>query len=172
MILDLSAYLHITGKGIDEVQRRAYKLNLKKRSILILLDKPVTIEYLLSKTVFPQNDIVEELGYLVQEKFVLTSAEAVLTSFGQKAASTPHQTDGKLKLYEGFTLSEAQFLLIDFCVDSFKTDSQAIIDEINRGTNANDIRLCLEKIIKRVSENCAERLPILLEVVNEINRTI
>ena len=172
MILNLSAYLHISGKGIDELQRRVYKLNLKKRSILILLDKPVTIEYLLSKTVFPRDDIVEALSYLLKDEFVLTSAEPVLTSFGQKAASTPHQSNGKLKLHEGFTLSEAQFLLIDFCVDSFKMDSQVIIDQINSSTSANDIRLCLEKIIKRVNANCAERSPILLEVVNEINRTI
>ena len=75
--MDLSTSLHITQKGEDEVRHRAYKLSMKKRSVLILLDKPKPIEHVLAKSVFPQNEIVEEIKALIQDGFISLTGDAV-----------------------------------------------------------------------------------------------
>ena len=57
----------ITQKGIDEVKSRAYKVGMKKRSVLICLEKPHTIESLVSKSVFPPAEIIAEIQALAQD---------------------------------------------------------------------------------------------------------
>ena len=68
--MNSSIKLHITQKGIDEIQQRIYKLNIKKRSVLILLETPHSIEEVMHKTVFPHSEIAEEILALIQDGFI------------------------------------------------------------------------------------------------------
>jgi hypothetical protein len=167
---NFSAYLHLTHKGIDEVQRRSYKLSLKKRSILIFLDKPVSIEYLLTKTPFPQEEILEEIQLLVHDEFiVLRRDNAPIGNF--KTASHEQPANGKFDLVDEAMLSEAKFMLIDFCVDTFNTKSEKMVDEIRASNNINGIRQCLKTIAAATKNKYPDRFEILLSVIDEINQT-
>lgn len=68
--MEQSANVQITDKGVDEVAHRKFKLSLKKRSVLIQLATPKTVQTLLQKSVFPEEEITEALQSLVQEGFI------------------------------------------------------------------------------------------------------
>ena len=74
--MELSANVEITDKGVEEVASRRYKLSIKKRSVLIQLSKPKTVQALLEKIVYPPDEVAEALRDLATDGFVtLTEAE-------------------------------------------------------------------------------------------------
>jgi len=159
--------LHITQKGIDEVQRRIYKLNIKKRSVLLLLETPHSIEEVLHKTVFPHNEITEEILALIQEGFIHQGESGgILTPSVRSTASAKD-----LKLDDEIILSEAKFLLSDFCVDSFGTQSKGFGEDIRACHDVEHIRQCLDKIFELTGKHCPDQLPKLFAIIKEINET-
>lgn len=68
--MDLSARLQITEKGIDEIERRAHNLSIRKRSVLVQLKKPQTVAYIVDKSVFHQDEIVYEINALMRDGFI------------------------------------------------------------------------------------------------------
>ena len=75
--MELSANVEITDKGVEEVAQRKFKLSIKKRSVLIQLSTPKTVQALLQKTVYPAEEVAEAIESLVEEGFiVITSSTA------------------------------------------------------------------------------------------------
>lgn len=173
--MNLSASLLITPKGEEEVKNRVYKLSIRKRSVLILLEKPQTVEYVLQKSVFHQDEIIEEINSLVREGFVTASGvtpDAVAQPAKMEAKSTAGElTGGNFHLEEEVILSEAKFLLVDFCVDTFGTQSQVYVDEIGECKNVKNLYLSLRNIYAATEKQHPNRLPVLLGVIKEINET-
>lgn len=170
--MDLSANLNLTQKGEDEVKRRAYKLSMRKRSVLILLDKPKPVEQVLAKCVFPRNEVIEEIEALIQDGFIslggdvnaVRPAAPVLPTAAPVAGGTFHLDDEII-------VSEAKFMLTDFSVDSFGTQSQGFVDAIRACKKVQDVRLCLSGILAATEKQCPNRLPVLLGLIKEINET-
>lgn len=158
--------MHITPKGEEEVKRRAYKLDMKKRSVLLMLDRPQTMEYLGSKTVLPQDEFNAALILLLQEGFVATSSTTV-----DAGSAAPATGNAKLQIDDEVILSEAKFLLTNFCVDSFGTKSQVFVDAIRTAKTVNDLRFHLDAIHGAAAKQCPKQIPALLRVVQEINAT-
>jgi hypothetical protein len=176
--MNLTTGLCITHKGVDEVKRRVYKLDMKKRSLLILLKNPQTIESLLHKTVLPVAEFLAEIDTLVLDGFVALIGGSVSRSNEPDIAErvVPDQvTNSGIHLDDEIILSEAKFLLVDFSADSFETQSQAFVDEIIDGIYAcksvNDLRLRLTTIFAATEKLCPDRLQVLFELVKEINET-
>ena len=167
--MEASVSLHITPKGLDELDRRAYKLSTRKRSVLILLAKPQTVAELTRRSVF-QDDIVEDIQLLVRDGFIaLRRDEAELPAVPDPAVA--EAPVGGMHLDEEVMLSEAKFLLVDFCVDSFGTQSQAFVDEIRECRSAKDLDVYLRTIVTATRKNCPHRFATLTSVVDEINAT-
>ena len=171
---NLSANLQITQKGTDEVLHRVHKLNIRKRSVLILLDKPQTIEQVLHRTVFPEEEIVEEIQVLIRDGFIELSREGERTpseAARPTTAQEPISGSGSFHLDGEIILSEAKFQLVDFCVDSFGTESQSFVDQIRGCRNAKDLDSYLRQIFDAAQNICPDRLPLLVKVIKEINET-
>lgn len=164
--MDLSIVLHNTQKGEDEVKSRSNKLSLRKRSVLILLDKLQTVENVLHKTVFPKDEIVSDIQELIRDGFVAIGGAEV--SSQSPAASG---SDEKFRLDDEIILSEAKFLLTDFSVDSFGMQSQTIANQIRACKDVRELRICLGGIFSITERQCPNRLPVLLKLVDEINET-
>lgn len=174
--MDLSANLHLTQKGEDEVKHRAYKLSMKKRSVLILLDKPKPLDQVLAKSVFPKNEVIEEIEALIQDGFIASSGAvtAPRPSASISPAAAPASVPvagGTFDLDDEIIVSEAKFMLTDFSVDSFGTQSQLFVDAIRACKKVQDVRLCLSGILAATEKQCPNRVPILLGLINEINET-
>ena len=175
--MEVSTVLHITQKGDDEIKRRVYKLNMKKRSLLILLDKPQTVEHVLSKTVLRHEEFLEEIQALIQEGFVAVgggSALLAVKSAAPQAGLAPSMASADaitIHLDDEIILSEAKFLLTNFSVDSFGTQSQAFVDGIRGCKSVNDLRPRLSAIFLMAEKQCPDQLPVLLDLIKEINDT-
>lgn len=168
--MDFATCLQITAKGEDEIRSRTHRLGLKKRSVLLLLDRPQPVQHVLAKSVLPQGEAIEEIRALLAEQFLVVSAGGApgAAASGAPAAA---DADSHFHLHAGIIVSEAKFLLTDFCVDHFGTRSQAFADEIGACSRENELRLCLGKIVAAAQKQCPQRIPDLLRLVTEINAT-
>jgi hypothetical protein len=163
--MNSSASVSLTPKGVDEALNRTYKLNIRQRSVLILLGKPQTIDYILQKQqLFNQDEVMEIINQLVSEGFVAVSGGTI------PGASAP-TSGGNIQLMEGIVISEAKFLLVDFCVDSFGTQSQTFVDELGGCKNEKNLQLCLKNIYAAIETHSPDRLPALMKIIGEINAT-
>jgi hypothetical protein len=152
-----------TPKGVDEAMNRTYKVNVKYRSVLIHLGtRPQAVEHTLHiHSVFEPDEVIDAISGLIREGFVaLHDAEA----------AAPSGED--LRLQDGIIVSEAKFLLVDFCVTSFGTQSQMFTDEIGKCKTEQNLRVCLKNIYAVAVDSCPDRLPSLLKTIAEINQTV
>ena len=78
---------------------------------------------------------------------------------------------GAFYLKEDIILSEAKFLLTDFCVDCFGTQSQSFVDEISESKNVKSLLHCLRSIHAATEKQFPQQLSVLQDVVREINET-
>jgi len=145
-----------------------YKLGMKKRSVLILLEKPHTVEHVVSKSVFPPAEIILEIQALAQDGFIALSSEAAPAP---AVAAVEPLSDTSFLLKDEIVLSEAKFLMIDFWVDSFGTESEEFTEGINACASVRDLSACLKSIVAVAQRQCPERLPVLSKLVKEINET-
>ena len=163
--MNSSASVSLTPKGVDEALNRTYKINIRQRSVLILLGKPQTIEYILQKQqLFNQDEVMEIINQLVSEGFVAVGG-------GTMPRAQAPASGGNIQLMEGIVISEAKFLLVDFCVDSFGTQSQTFVDELGGCKNEKNLQLCLKNIHAAIEMHSPDRLPVLIKIVREINAT-
>ena len=141
---------------------RTYKVNIKYRSVLIHLGtKPQSIEHTLHiHSVFEPEEVIEAISDLIREGFVAVY---------EAEAAAPSAAD--LRLQDGIIVSEAKFLLVDFCANSFGTQSKMFTDEIGKCKNAQSLRVCLKNIFAVIQNSCPDRLPFLLKAIAEINQT-
>ena len=69
--MDSLAKFSITPKGVEEIRHRTSKLGLKRRSVLLLLEKqPQSIGQILQRSLFPQSEIMLEIEFLLREGFI------------------------------------------------------------------------------------------------------
>ena len=71
--MDLSTFIKLTAKGSDEIKNRTYRLGMKKRSLLILLNSPRSIQQLTQTSVIPRDELINELHALIHDGFALLS---------------------------------------------------------------------------------------------------
>jgi hypothetical protein len=167
MKLSLSASLSLTPKGREEALHKVHNINERLRSVLILLGTPQTVEQIINQRIENSNQagIVQLIIELINGGFVAkdggTMASPVVTS----------ASGGVVQVTEGFVLSEAKFLLVDFCVDSFGTQAQTFIDQIDGCKNPTSLQLCLKNIHAATQSQSPDLLPALMKVIAEINKT-
>ena len=171
-----SSCLQITPKGVEEIKRRTYRLDMKKRSLLILLERPQLVEYLATKTVLPQEEFTVAINLLLAEGFlsVVSGASSDVTDAavaqrmpgGSRTAPEP-----SIYLGNGIVLSEARFLLTNYCVDSFGTDAQSHVAAIRQCKDVTELRHQLAAIYASTERICPHRINALREIIHEINAT-
>ena len=164
--MDSSTWLAITPKGEEEIQHRIYKLSIRKRSVLVSLEKPHTVEQILERTVFQEDEILDEINSLLQNGFIaLDSEEAALTAAQKK------RSKDRFELDEEIVLSEAKYLLIDFCVDSFGTQAQTFSNGVRACKTPESLGKYLRTVAEAAEKHCPERVPTLFKIIQEINET-
>lgn len=163
--MDLSDNLTITQKGADEIKNRTYKLSMKKRSVLILLETPRSVEHIIKKSVFPLDEIVAEIQALVHDGFISAGR---ITSLAANATTSVEN----FHLHDDVILPEAKFLLIDFCTDHFGSRSQAFATEIRACTSAKHLSHCLVNIFATAKTHCPDRIQVLRNLIKEIRDTL
>jgi hypothetical protein len=164
--MKLSASLSLTPKGVDEALNRVNKINARQRSVLILLATPQTVEHVIGKreALFTHDEILEVIVELVDGGFISVA--------GEPAARPVVSASGEIiRIVDDIIISEAKFLLVDFCVDSFGTQSQKFVDQIGACKNEKNLQLCLKNIYAITEIKSPERLPALMNVIAEINKT-
>ena len=162
--MDSSTRLSITAKGEDELKHRIYKLSIRKRSVLVSLEETHTVAQVVERSVFQEDEILDEIRALTGEGFV--------TMEGAKASARQgDQQRGRFELKDEIVLSEAKYLLIDFCVDSFGTHAQALADGIRVCKTPESLAKSLETLAKSAEKQCPDRLPALFKIIQEINET-
>lgn len=163
--MNLSDSVSLTQKGAEEISNRTYKLDIRHRSVIIFLGKQQTLERILEmQKLYNKEDIIEILNNLAINGFI--SINGALKPQAAVSASS-----GKFQLVEGIIISEAKFLLIDYCVDSFGTQSQKFVDELGGCKNENSLQLCLKNIYTTTEIENPDRLSVLHKIISEINAT-
>lgn len=154
--------ISLTPKGVDEAMNRTYKVNVKYRSVLIHLGtRPQSVDTALQMhSVFEPEEIIEAISGLIREGFV--ALHEVETAAASGAG---------VKLQDGFIVSEAKFLLVDFCVNSFGTQSQKFVEEIGKCRSEQSLQICLKNIYALTQSDHPDRLPSLHKAIAEINQT-
>ncbi|WP_432721849.1 hypothetical protein R0381_002056 [Jeongeupia wiesaeckerbachi] len=164
--MDLSADLMISPKGEEEIKNRTFKLSIRKRSVLLLLGKPRSLLELLEKTVYPRDDIISDVVEMARDDFLAIQGVADM----RQGAKAPAPADG-LQLDPELIVSEARFLLIDFCVDAFGPHSQAFVDEISACKTVDQLLTCVHTIHRFALQSFPAQVLALHSVVTDINKT-
>ncbi len=184
--------LQLTPKGEEELKQRTHKLDVRKRSLIVLLGSTQSLEDVLRKSVLPVDDLHTELGMLIAQGFVVSSKpspSSVTTHIASLIKSPLSQAKSPVKpvpptdhadsllnldaihIEEEIILSEAKFLLTDFCVDCFGTSSAALVEDVRACREVESFRACFKRIMSEAAKQCPERLSSLITLVGEINET-
>ena len=190
--MDQSAILRMTDKGTDEVAHRTFKLGIKLRSVLLLLSKPQSVQYAFQKSVFPKEEVQEAIDALVQQGFVVLedappasaapSAPAAAPAAppapaapvplaAQAAAAQPAAMRDDWHLDPEIILSEAKFLMIDFCVDCFGMQAEKLTEDIRACKAVGALGNLLKELIIMVGKQKPDQLNALRDTVRKINET-
>ena len=167
MKLSLSAKLILTPKGKEEALSKVHNINERLRNVLIQLVTPQTVEQIINNKASGSNQagVVQLIIELINGGFVVKEGEVAASSVDTSASG------GSARLADGFVLSEARFLLVDFCVDSFGTQAQTFTNQIEGCKNPSDLQLYLNNIHAAIKSKYSDRLPALMTVIAEITRT-
>ncbi len=183
--------LALTLKGTEELTLRTYRLDVKLRNILFMIQKGTpTIDAILQNSIFPREEVVEKLRLLLKEQFVeLGAAASAATSqaaSGARSESLEVASDPATvgappfartalpafpTLEPAVSMSQARFLLSDFCLDQFGAKAQPIIDAIEASVEVADLQPVLDAITVELRKRSKDLLPLLLAKVREINQT-
>ena len=166
--------LQLTPKGEDELKHRTHRLSVRKRSLLLLVEHPRTLGDLFKKTVLHQEEVAGEVQSLLNDGFISVAGK---NGSARPAPPTPSRVEkppssaGGFQLNDEIVISEAKFLLIDFCVDSFGTHSDAFCHDIHDCHSVAAVAKCVGAIVATAGKECPDRLAILVKVIEEINAT-
>ena len=179
--MNLTQNVSLTPKGEEELQKRVYKLDMKKRNVLILVRQPRTVQYVLDKAVFDTKELLEEIIALVKEGFLnLGGGEGAAADMpASAAASKPVEPVTAAKSAEDtFTirpniiLSEARFLMVDYCVEVFKTNSPKFVEKLGASKTVEAFAACVREIAEVTRASYPAHLATLQTVITEINQTV
>ncbi|WP_319244312.1 hypothetical protein [uncultured Propionivibrio sp.] len=176
--MDHSAVLHLTDKGADEVAHRTCKLGIKPRSVLLFLQHPQSIAFTLQKTVFPEADILDAIDKLASEGFIIVEAPSApaprhnaAPTAPQAVAAAPASCAADYAINDDILVSEARFLLIDFCVDCFGMASEKLAEDLRACKSVSALRAVLKELLPLVGTQKPEQLPALRDIIRAINDT-
>jgi len=183
----------LTLKGVEELSLRTYRLDARLRNILFLIQKGTpTVEAILENSIFPREEVIEKLRGLVKERFVELNAgpTPVSTPLPAAAGARPGTVEIAIDpttvgagafartapplfptLDSGISMSQARFVLCDFCLDQFGTKAQPLIDAIENAADVAELQRALDAITAEVREHFKEQLPALMSQVRDINET-
>ncbi len=164
--MDSSTRLAITLKGEEEIQHRLYKLSIRKRSVLVSLEKPHTVEQILERSVFQEDEILDEIQNLLQNGFIALDSDETA-----RLAEQARRGKDRFELDEEIVLSEAKYLLIDFCVDSFGTQAQTFSNGVRGCKTPEALGKYLRTVAEAAEKQCPERVPTLFKIIQDINET-
>jgi hypothetical protein len=167
MKLSLSANLSLTPKGKEEATSQVHNINERQRKVLIQLGTPQTVEQIINQRVgkYSQAEIVQLIIELINGGYVVKDG-------GPAASPVVISASGEIvQITDDFVLSEAKFLLVDFCVDSFGTRAQTYIEQIDGCKDQTSLKLCLKNIHAVTQSECPDRLPALMKAIVEIKKT-
>ena len=163
--MNLSDSLAITPKGSDELKNRTYKLDVKKRSILRLLEVPRSVKYIFEKVIFPREEVAADIEQLFENGFVSMAGDSVLPSSGQTIIGETFE------LHEDTILPEAKFLLIDFCTDHMGNLAQTLATEIRACPSPKSLSVYIRNIFQFVEKEQPKQLAALKAVIDEIKQS-
>jgi hypothetical protein len=169
------AHFVLTAKGSEELSLRTHRLDIKLRSLLVLIQKcSPTLEAVLQKSLFPREEAMERLRGLVKEQFVAldsaTGGEAPATLNGSRVAAAA--VSASLSLEQGISLSQARFGLSDFCLDAFGVEAQPLIDAINAAADVSGLQRVVDELASRAARGGrAELVADLKQRVRDINES-
>lgn len=192
-----STQFALTAKGLEELTLRTHRLDTRLRNILFLISKGTpTVEAILQNSIFPQEEVIEKLRGLLKERFVeLVSglapaptptgaspqprtggahtrpeaAESVTDQHLAVPLSVPTTTPVFPSLAPGISMSQARFLLCDFCLDQFGTNAQPLVDAIEETANVPELQHVLDGLTAQMRKHLKHQLPALMAKVREIN---
>lgn len=181
--MDLSTTLYLTAKGADEIAHRTMRLGIRARCVLLLLAHPQSIEFVLQKSVFPDAEIIEAIDTLAQTGFIALTPEVACASAPGDASLrsgaapvaaksdsvTPGSDDAALD--EEINLPEARFLLIDFCVDCFGMQAEALSEAIRNSKSVGALRVELSELQGMINAQKPEQQEALRDIIRAINAT-
>lgn len=173
--MNLTTTMQLTAMGEEELVHRVHKVGVKKRSILLLLAKPATVAQLLAKTILPEGEFMGEIGDLLRNGFVAVAGggagSAAPAGAAAAASSPPPAMDAAYHIDKDILLSEAKFLLTDFCVDAFGTAAQPLVDAIRACHQEHDFIACFGAVWTATRNSQPARMDALMEVAQQINAT-
>lgn len=187
----------LTLKGSQELVSRTYRLDAKLRNILFLIQQnSATVESILQHSIFPREEVLDRVRGLMKEKFIALRGAAASSGAPPERASaasapTPATLDldaGKEAvgpetvlrtvadafpaLEPGISVSEARFVLCDFCLDQYGAKAQKSIDTINGTTSITGLQRLLDEICEDLNaRKQREGLNDLALRVREINES-
>ncbi len=186
-----SAVLRVTEKGAEEIARHTVGLGLRQRGIMLLLSKPRTLEDLLHKSVLPAEESFAILRELMRDGFIIQddgatpapplappahadaaayTANGVAPAMPAAGARTAHARD-EWHIHDEAIISEARFLLVDFCMDCFGTQAQTLIDRFRTCKTQNELSAQTKDLATLISQRQPAKLAALRDIVRTINET-
>ena len=166
--MNLTDSLSITAKGVDELKHRTYKLGMKKRSVLILLEVPRMVQYLIEKAVLPQAEVFSEVQSLVSEGFVTAAAGGTASA----ATAAPAAAGSEFTFSDDIILPEAKFMLIDFCTDHFASRAEVLASEIRACQSPRALSAYLVGLAAFIDKHHPAQSAGLRAVIKEIRDTL
>ncbi|RJX34153.1 MAG: hypothetical protein C4516_00430 [Oxalobacter sp.] len=174
--MNMTESVILTPKGEDELKNRAYKLNMKKRNVLILVQQPRTVQYIMDRAVFDAKELLEEIVALAKEGFLMlggdagsVDASASKSAEASRPASIPF--DGNVSIREDIILSEARFLMVDYCVEVFKTSSTKFVDKLSACKTVEEFTQCAKEICDVTKSSYPDYTETFQAVLKEINQS-
>jgi hypothetical protein len=170
--MNLSDTLLITERGTVEVRDRLADLDSKARSILLALGAaPRTIGDLLSNLPLERADALLRIDALLKEGLVnRRRGESRAVAQAQQKAESVSAASG-LELEAGIFVSEARFLLTDFCVDALGSEADKLVRALEAANGVDGLRRCLQDIAARLASHDPAAMPSLHRIVATVNGT-
>jgi hypothetical protein len=167
--MQMSDTLLITPSGSRKISDPAAGLDSKARSILLALSAaPHAIGELLGNLPVERAESLIRIADLLKEGLVSSRAAAPRTQAQTQRELPP--VDG-LDLKHGIFLSEARFLLTDFCVDVLGAGSEKLTTGVENANGVDGLRDCLRDIAALIAQEHPAALPTLHGIVLAINET-
>jgi len=194
----LPTHFVLTLKGTEELAMRTYRLDVRVRNILFLIQKGTpTVEAILQNSIFPRDEVVEKLRGLLREQFVALGGAPSPAPAASGASARPESLETPSRpstiqipapetigasfarttsssfptLDPGVSISQARFVLCDFCLDQFGTKAQPLIDAIDGSIDVPELQHVLDSVTTEIRKHRKEQLPALMARVQEINQT-
>lgn len=170
--MNLSDTVLITERGNQEIRDRIANLDVKARSVLLaLITAPRTIGELLSNLPLERAEALLRIDGMLKDGLISRQRDGTSTIAQTSQKSAAMSAAGQLDLKAGVFVSEARFLLTDFCVDVFGTEADKLVSAVEDADGVTGLRRCLQEIATQLAKKDPKAIASLQRVVAAINET-